>query len=34
LGLFLYPIAGFLLPWGAAYLLTWVGSGFFETQSR
>lgn len=25
----LYPILGFLLPWGAVRVLTWVGSGFF-----
>lgn len=25
----LYPILGFLLPWGGIRLLVWVGSGFF-----
>lgn len=29
LTLLLYSIVGFLLPWGAVRLLTWVGSGFF-----
>jgi len=26
----LYPILGFILPWGVMRALTWVGSGFFE----
>ncbi len=25
------PIVGFLLPWGAISLLTWIGAGFFKT---
>lgn len=28
--LFLYPILGFVLPWGAIRILTWIGAGFFE----
>lgn len=28
----LYPLIGFLLPWGAVRLLTWVGAGFFSKQ--
>jgi hypothetical protein len=27
--LLLYPTLGFLVPWGAVRVLTWVGSGFF-----
>jgi hypothetical protein len=26
----LYPILGFILPWGAIRALTWLGAGFFE----
>jgi hypothetical protein len=26
----LYPMLGFILPWGALRALTWVGAGFFE----
>jgi hypothetical protein len=32
LRLLLYPLLGFLLPWGAVRLLTWVGSGFFAAK--
>jgi hypothetical protein len=28
LSLFLYPVVGFLLPWGCMRLLAWVGAGF------
>ena len=28
----LYPILGFLLPWGGIRILTWVGSGFDEPR--
>jgi hypothetical protein len=28
----LYPILGFLLPWGSIRLLTWVGGGFVEPR--
>jgi hypothetical protein len=28
----LYPILGFLLPWGSIRLLTWVGSGFVDPR--
>jgi hypothetical protein len=28
----LYPILGFLLPWGGIQILTWVGSGFAEPR--
>jgi hypothetical protein len=27
----LYPVLGFLLPWGVVRVLTWVGAGFFAT---
>jgi hypothetical protein len=30
LALLLYPILGFLFPWGAVRLVTWVASGFFD----
>jgi hypothetical protein len=26
--LLLYPVIGFLLPWGCIRILTWVGNGF------
>jgi hypothetical protein len=26
----LYPVLGFLLPWGGIRVITWVGSGFFQ----
>jgi len=28
----LYPVLGFLIPWGGIRLLTWVGSGFVEPR--
>jgi hypothetical protein len=28
----LYPVFGFLLPWGGIWVLTWVGSGFVESR--
>jgi len=28
----LYPVLGFLLPWGGVRVLTWVGSGFVEAH--
>jgi len=28
----LYPLIGFLLPWAAVSLLTWVGTGFFAPR--
>jgi hypothetical protein len=28
----LYPLVGFLIPWGAIRALTWVGSGFFQSS--
>lgn len=31
-GLLLYPLFGFLIPWGCFRLLTWVGIGFFVQQ--
>ncbi len=30
----LYPVLGFLLPWGAVRVLTWVGTGFFAEVGR
>jgi len=30
----LYPIIGFLLPWGGIRVLTWVGSGFFQSGEQ
>lgn len=27
--LILYPLLGFMLPWGIVRVLTWIGSGFF-----
>jgi len=26
----LYPLIGFMVPWGAIRLLTWIGAGFFS----
>ncbi len=28
----LYPALGFLIPWGAVHVLTWVGGGFFAPR--
>jgi hypothetical protein len=30
----LYPVLGFLLPWGAVRAVTWVGSGLFVPTSE
>lgn len=30
--LLLYPISGFLVPWGGVRVLTWIGSGFFQPR--
>lgn len=31
--LFAFPFAGFMLPWSAIRLLTWVGTGFFSPRA-
>ena len=28
-----FPVVGFLIPWGAIHLVTWVGTGFFASKS-
>ncbi len=28
----LYPLVGFLIPWGAIRVLIWVGAGFFQSK--
>ena len=33
LPLLFYPALGFLIPWGAVRVITWVGGGFFESRS-
>jgi hypothetical protein len=30
----MYPISGFLIPWGAVRVLTWVGTGFFQSARQ
>ena len=32
LAAFLYPILGFLIPWGVVKTLTWIGAGFFRSS--
>lgn len=27
-----FPVLGFIIPWGAVRLVTWVGSGFFQSS--
>lgn len=29
----LYPLVGFLVPWGAIRAITWIGMGFFEPKA-
>ena len=31
-GILLYPVLGFLIPWGGIRILAWVGSGFFPPR--
>jgi hypothetical protein len=32
--LWLYPMAGFLMPWGLIRFLLWIGSGFFGEDAK